>query len=182
MSYQKVYRGGSSDNNNKGNRNVGLNDASLYNTPYFTLEGLTSYGRIVDVYDGDTITVALPLISLLMNELPEQHNNPHHKSYLFKCRLKGIDTPEKRTRNTKEKKAAQLATEYFHSLLNEDGMHYFELGEFDKYGRLLVTVYKSVYEVKSLNQQMIESGYAYQYEGDKKKSFSDWFKLTNLLK
>jgi len=176
MSYKNEY------NPNRGSRNIALNDTTINNTSYFSLQGLTSYGRIVDVYDGDTITVALPLISLLMNELPEQNNNPHFKPFLFKCRLTGIDTPEKRTRNTKEKQAAELATEFFHSLLNPDGMHYFELGEFDKYGRLLVTVYKSMYEVKSLNQQMIESGYAYKYEGDKKKSFSDWFKLTNLLK
>ena len=44
--------------------------------------------KVISVYDGDTIKVVFPLNDIF---------------YKWNCRLMGVDTPEIRTRNTKEK-------------------------------------------------------------------------------
>ena len=49
------------------------------------LNGTTIQGKIVSVYDGDSVKALLPLNGIL---------------YKWSCRLSGIDTPELRTRYT----------------------------------------------------------------------------------
>jgi len=54
--------------------------------PEFSLCGLTLKGKIVEVYDGDTCKIVLPLQNSL---------------YKFTCRLNGIDAPEMKPRKDK---------------------------------------------------------------------------------
>ena len=56
-----------------------------------------SYGKVVKVYDGDTITVATPL------------DNTRAPIYHFSVRLRGIDSPEIRGKTPEEKAAALKA-------------------------------------------------------------------------
>ena len=55
-------------------------------------------GRVIKVYDGDTITVA--------SKVPGLKNSPIYK---FSVRLNGIDTPEIKGKNEDEKEIAQKA-------------------------------------------------------------------------
>ena len=127
--------------------------------PLFTFEGLNCYGKIVDVYDGDTFKVCI------------YHNNRIIK---INCRSLGYDSPEIKPRlNIKNReehiKKAREAKEYLiKQTTNKSGLVYLNCHKFDKYGRVLVTIYKNKYSKKSINDEMIEKGHGYRYHGGTK--------------
>jgi micrococcal nuclease len=92
----------------------------------------------------------------------------------------GVDTPEKRTRDDEEKALGYDATHWLEEKLNgaitgdDDLIIRTELvGGMGKYGRLLGWLYIGDAEV-SLNEQMIEEGYAWAYDGGtKQKNFEE---------
>ena len=96
---------------------------------------------------------------------------------LFKkerVRIAGVDTPEKRTRNLEEKALGLDATDWLKDKLegaisgDDDLVIRTELvGGTGKYGRLLGWCYIGDGTV-SLNEQMIEEGYAHAYDGGTK--------------
>jgi micrococcal nuclease len=119
----------------------------------FTLEGQTHTAKVVDVYDGDTITIAFPF---------------HGCMYKWKCRLSGVDTPELRTSNLKEKEFGyKVRDELRNKIMNQ--LVTVECGEFDKYGRLLIKVMQ---EAEVVNNWLVEQGYAFAYDGGTKQ---EWF-------
>ena len=59
------------------------------NIPQFNFNGDIKQAKVVDVYDGDTIKIVFTV---------------SNKLYKFNCRIIGVDTPELRTKNKKEKK------------------------------------------------------------------------------
>ncbi len=91
-----------------------------------------------------------------------------------------MDTPEKRTRNLEEKELGIDATNWLKDKLtdaikgDDDLVIRTELvGGVGKYGRLLGWCYIGDNDV-SLNEQMIEEGYAWPYDGGtKQKNFED---------
>ena len=118
------------------------------------------------IVDGDTIDVTLDLgFSICKSE---------------RIRVAGIDSPEKRTRNLEEKELGIHASEWLESQLEgalsgeEDLVIRTELeGGMGKYGRLLGWLYVGESEV-SLNEKMIEEGYAWEYDGGAKiKNFEE---------
>ena len=96
---------------------------------------------------------------------------------LFKkerVRIAGVDTPEKRTKNLEEKALGLDATNWLKDKLegaisgDDDLIIRTELvGGVGKYGRLLGWCYIGDSTV-SLNEQMIEEGYAHAYDGGTK--------------
>ena len=125
--------------------------------------------RVVEinrVVDGDTIDVTIDLgFDLYKKE---------------RVRVAGVDTPEKRTRDDEEKALGYDATHWLEEKLNgaitgdDDLVIRTELvGGMGKYGRLLGWLYIGDAEV-SLNEQMIEEGYAWAYDGGtKQKNFEE---------
>ena len=118
------------------------------------------------VVDGDTIDVTIDLgFDLYKKE---------------RVRVAGVDTPEKRTRDVEEKALGYDATHWLEDKLNgaisgdDDLIIRTELdGGVGKYGRLLGWLYIGDAEV-SLNEQMIEEGYAWSYDGGtKQKNFEE---------
>ena len=118
------------------------------------------------VVDGDTIDVTIDLgFDLSKKE---------------RVRVAGIDTPEKRTRNLEEKALGLDATawikEHLEGAINgdDDLIIRTELdGGVGKYGRLLGWLYIGDATV-SLNEKMIDEGYAWAYDGGKKnKDFEE---------
>ena len=112
------------------------------------------------VLDGDTIDVTIDLgFELYKKE---------------RVRIAGVDTPEKRTRNLEEKALGLDATNWLKDKLegaisgDDDLVIRTELvGGVGKYGRLLGWCYIGDSTV-SLNEQMIEEGYAHAYDGGTK--------------
>jgi len=122
--------------------------------------------KIDKVLDGDTIDVTIDLgFDLYKKE---------------RVRIAGVDTPEKRTRDLEEKELGIDATNWLKNKLKEgvDGSDDLTIrtelvGGVGKYGRLLGWLYIGDAEV-SLNEQMIEEGYAWEYDGGtKKKDFDE---------
>ena len=118
------------------------------------------------VLDGDTIDVTIDLgFDLYKKE---------------RVRVAGVDTPEKRTRDLEEKKLGLDATVWLQEKLegaiegDDDLVIRTELvGGVGKYGRLLGWLYIGDEDV-SLNEQMIEEGYAWEYDGGtKQKNFEE---------
>ena len=112
------------------------------------------------VLDGDTIDVTIDLgFDLFKKE---------------RVRIAGVDTPEKRTKNLEEKALGLDATNWLKDKLegaisgDDDLVIRTELvGGVGKYGRLLGWCYIGDSPV-SLNEQMIEEGYAHAYDGGTK--------------
>ena len=118
------------------------------------------------VLDGDTIDVTIDLgFDLFKKE---------------RVRIAGVDTPEKRTRDLEEKELGIDATNWLKKHLEEaisgeeDLVIRTELvGGVGKYGRLLGWLYIGDADL-SLNEQMIDEGYAWPYDGGtKQKNFED---------
>ena len=119
------------------------------------------------VLDGDTIDVTIDLgFDLYKKE---------------RVRVAGVDTPEKRTRNLEEKELGIHATNWLKEKLDgaisgdDDLVIRTELvGGVGKYGRLLGWLYVGGDASSSLNEQMIEEGYAWAYDGGtKQKNFEE---------
>jgi|TARA_Y100000310_G_scaffold127271_1_gene126321 micrococcal nuclease len=122
--------------------------------------------EITKVLDGDTIDVLIDLgFDLYKKE---------------RVRIAGVDTPEKRTRDLEEKALGIDATNWLKDKLegaingDDDLVIRTELvGGVGKYGRLLGWLYIGDAEL-SLNEQMIDEGYAWSYDGGtKQKNFED---------
>ena len=128
---------------------------------------VTEINRVVD---GDTIDVTIDLgFDLYKKE---------------RVRVAGVDTPEKRTRDLEEKALGIDATNWLKQKLEDtiDGEYELTIrtelkGGVGKYGRLLGWLYVGDEEV-SLNEDMIEEGYAWAYEGGtKQKDFEELRKI-----
>jgi endonuclease YncB( thermonuclease family) len=85
------------------------------------------FGKVVKVYDGDTVTVATLI-----------KGDPH--IYKFSVRLARIDAPELRTRNDVEKKAAIIVRDRLDEFIGGKMVCLENVG-YDKYGRILAEVY-----------------------------------------
>ena len=118
------------------------------------------------VLDGDTIDVTIDLgFDLYKKE---------------RVRVAGVDTPEKRTRDLEEKELGIDATNWLKEKLDgaiagdDDLVIRTELvGGMGKYGRLLGWLYIGDATL-SLNELMIDEGYAWAYDGGtKQKNFEE---------
>ena len=116
---------------------------------------------VLKVVDGDTIDAAIDLgfdISLTK-----------------RIRLAGIDTPESRTTDAKEKALGLEVKEWLKHRLEfaKDIIIKTELPDStEKYGRIIGHLYINGEEV-SINNQMISDGYAWEYDGGTKKKDFD---------
>jgi micrococcal nuclease len=112
--------------------------------------------KVENVVDGDTIDV---LIDLGFDIL-----------FQSRVRLAGIDTPESRTKDLKEKALGLESKEYLKKALKDAKSVVIKTEKMDsseKYGRILGWVYING-DTVSLNDMMINDGYAWGYMGDTK--------------
>ena len=112
--------------------------------------------QVTKVVDGDTIDVDIDLGFSI--------------SYSQRLRLAGIDTPESRTTDKFEKSLGIESKDYLKSKLKDAKDIVVKTEKPDsseKYGRILGWVYLDG-NAKSVNEQMIEDGYAWGYMGETK--------------
>jgi micrococcal nuclease len=105
-------------------------------------------GKVIKVYDGDTITIGVILYDI---------------AYRFSVRLNGIDTPELKGPH---KDKAILARDDLSNLVMNKIVRLTNIGT-EKYGRILADVYLGDVHI---NQWMKEKGHAVEYHGGKKDS------------
>ena len=151
------------------------------NTPYFTLYNLNLIGRVVNIIDGDSLSIILPIF-----------NN----YYKYNIRLNGIDTCEMKSKNEENKKKALTARISILNLISNENysdtltkheiqeildkhviLVWVECLNFDKYGRLLANVYQlnnlSMTKLEnslSLSEYLLQNNLAYEYSGKTKLS------------
>jgi endonuclease YncB( thermonuclease family) len=136
-----------------------LNKFTKDSIPYYNLNHKKILCKVVDIYDGDTCTIIFK-------------NNRKYQKY--KVRMNGYDSPEikplksikNRNKIIENAKKAKLALS--NMILNK--IVIIECGPWDKYGRLLGTIYIQ-YNNKTLNinKWMIDNNHGYVYNGGKKK-------------
>ena len=146
-----------------------LENCTIENTPKYSYKGKTKLCKVIKVYDGDTITVAIKL---------------EKKIFASSVRMFGYDSPEmkpslKQKNRDKEIKAAKKAKQAISDKILGKIVKIEILG-FDKYGRILGNIYNlqpggcfgicSQY-TENINQYMIDNNYGYDYKGGTKKKF-----------
>lgn len=112
--------------------------------------------KVENIVDGDTIDV---LIDLGFDIL-----------FASRVRLSGIDTPESRTSDKAEKVLGLESKEYLKKYLKDAKSVIIKTEKMDsseKYGRILGWVYIDG-DTESINDKMINDGYAWGYLGDTK--------------
>lgn len=111
-------------------------------------------GKVIKVYDGDTITIAsaLPYDSSLV--------------YRFSVRLRGIDTPEIKGKTDNEKIVAKQSRDALFALIGGKVVTLRNVGN-EKYGRVLADVY---IDDLHINKWMLDNGHAVSYLGGTKVS------------
>ena len=113
-------------------------------------------GRVIKVYDGDSITIA--------GRIPELKNDV---IYNFNLRLNRIDTPEIKTNNPIEKEYAIKVRDILsEKIMNK--MVNIKVLKTDKYGRYLAEV---SYKKLNINTWLLQNNYAIFYDGGAKEVF-----------
>lgn len=122
------------------------------------------YGRVIEIYDGDTFTLAAYI-------------DNGNTLYQVPVRINGIDCPEMKTKNENEKKVAEFAKQFVSNrILNE--IVYLENVKLDKYGRILADIIYG-FNKQSIANEMIEKHLAVAYDGGTKHVPNDWLEYYN---
>lgn len=148
-----------------------LSKWTYWNTPDFGLEGISGPARIVNVHDGDTVTLAM---------------NVFGGYYKFNCRIDGIDTNELNSKFPSLKTLAYATRNRVLQILGFNSIHLDDklsrkeilqmlyekviiviarCKQYDKYGRILCDIFV---DDKSLADILIEENLAVLYDGGKK--------------
>lgn len=143
-------------------------------TPLFSLNGRQCWGRVTNLYDGDTFKVVIKLF------------DGYHK---FNVRMYGIDTCEIKSKDEENKKKAIMARNRILQIISEQDitldktytkkeidailesnvcMVWMDCFEFDKYGRLLANVSLTSDTQENFAQILIKEKLGYAYFGDTK--------------
>jgi len=119
-------------------------------------------GRVIKVYDADTITIA--------SKLPYDDS----PMYRLSVRLNGIDTPEIKGKGVsdEEKEAAKVARDFVSNLVFNKFVR-LENIQSEKYGRILADVFVGDIHI---NEFLIKERYAVKYDGGTKKKPVSWIK------
>ena len=139
-----------------------LKSKTRENTDFMNLKDKTYEAKVVYVYDGDTIHVVF-------------YEFGHY--FKWNCRIMGVDTPEIRTRNLKEKEFGYKVRNLMRDKLMNQIVK-IKVDTFDKYGRLLIDLYMPVDETNEtpnsllLSEWLINNGYAYEYNGGTKQEWT----------
>lgn len=116
------------------------------------------YGKVIKVYDGDTITIA--------SVLP----NTTEPIYRFSIRLNGIDTPEIRGKTQEEKELAIQVRDALSEKIYGKMVELRNVGN-EKYGRVLAEIYL---DGENINQWLVDENFAVAYDGGKKHRPASW--------
>jgi endonuclease YncB( thermonuclease family) len=162
-------------------------------TSEFTLRGSFLPGRLVDIIDGDSLVIILPVFD---------------SYYKYHVRINGIDTCEMKSKNQDNKTLALQARLELLCLITQDTnthtnpntnqydinitrtdikkilnesvfLVYLECKDFDKYGRLLADVYTDHNKSVCLSNYLLDKHLAYVYTGATKLKETEQLDIMN---
>lgn len=131
------------------------------NVSLFSFKNQEKMCKIVSVYDGDTFTACFLDKKRIIK---------------YKFRTLGYDSPEmkplkvKPNRDQEIIKAKEARLKFIEYSNCENDLVKIKFGSFDKYGRILGTVFNNK-DGSNVNIKMIQNGYGYEYDGGTKKIF-----------
>jgi micrococcal nuclease len=139
-----------------------LRNNDFKNMKELTFEGMITQAKVVDVYDGDTVTIVF-----YYNDMPIKH----------KFRIYGCDTPELKPKlnilNREEHvQAAKCVKEYVTKLLMNK-IVWIKFTKKEKYGRLMGNIYLDNQLSQNVSDMIIKNGYSKPYYGGRKKEFTE---------
>lgn len=123
-------------------------------------------GKIVKVYDGDTVTISARIC------ITETQST---KLFRFNVRLRGIDSPEIRTKNDNERILGIKARDGLRSLIMNQ-IVILEHVDYDKYGRILADIVTK--DGINVSDWMLSNDYAVKYDGGTKHKPSEWMDIN----
>ena len=144
-------------------------------TPIFSMNGMNTFARVVNVIDGDTLSLVIPLFD---------------KYFKFNVRINGIDTCEIHSNDIEIKDKGLKAKYRVIEMLSKKDVKdvlcisrkqiieifnniicivWIECLEFDKYGRLLANIFFDN-KTTSIADILISEKLAYKYDGGTKLS------------
>ena len=152
-----------------------MDDFKYFNndTPIFTMNGMNTFARVVNVIDGDTLSLVIPLFD---------------KYFKFNVRINGIDTCEVHSNDVEIKDKGLKAKYRVIEMLSKKDIKdvlcisrkqiielfntnisivWIECLDFDKYGRLLGNVFFDN-KTKNIADILISEKLAYRYDGGTK--------------
>jgi len=152
-----------------------MDDFKYFNndTPIFTMNGMNTFARVVNVIDGDTLSLVIPLFD---------------KYFKFNVRIYGIDTCEIHSNDTEIKDKGLKAKYRVIEMLSKKDIKdvlcisrkqiidlfnanicivWIECLDFDKYGRLLGNVFFDN-KTKNIADILVSEKLAYRYDGGTK--------------
>ena len=138
-----------------------IKQINIHKVPFYSFNGIVDYCEVCKCYDGDTIWI---------------YRTINNKLYRIRCRLLGIDTAEMKSQNDEEKEFAINTRLYLVSLIYNKKV-WIKFYDNDKYGRALCELFlteKDMVNNNSVNQLLIDKGYAQSYDGGTKKPFEQW--------
>ena len=150
---------------------------SFDNLKKFTFEGIITKAKVIDVYDGDTVTIVF-----YFQDIPIKDT----------FRMIGYDSPEIKPRKDMQNRnlhitAAKYVKEFLkNKLLNQ--IVWVKFSQEEKYGRLMGNMYlinpnsknKFIGNEDCINELMVVNGYGKQYGGGRKSEFTD-IELNNII-
>ena len=159
----------SNNNSNETNNNTINIDTIIEeeeDAPFFTLNGLETNGKVVKVYDGDTVHLLMRVLGTL---------------YRWKCRIMHVDTPELRSKNVIEKEHAIRARDALSELILNKTVRV-KCFQFDMYGRVLVELALPSNDTNDndndndndtivIHEWLLNKGHARRYEGKKREKW-----------
>jgi endonuclease YncB( thermonuclease family) len=131
--------------------NIEYGDTTIFVNP-------VRFGKVIKVYDGDTITIAA--------RLPDTEG----PIFRFSVRLNGIDTPEIRGKSPEEKELAIFVRDALTERIFGKMVELRNVSN-EKYGRILADVYL---DDININEWLIQENFAVPYDGGKKYRPPSW--------
>lgn len=117
--------------------------------------------KVLGVIDGDTLDLLVDL-----------GFNVHHQ---IRVRLNGLNTPESRTSDIREKELGLKAKSFTQDWTTRHPIVHVSTSKDkkEKFGRILALVYSDENKTACLNDDLIDSGYARKYNGEARGGWFD---------
>lgn len=121
--------------------------------------------EVLKIVDGDTVDIVIDMgFDMYKKE---------------RVRIAGIDTPEKRSRDSSEKQLGIDATEFAEQWFKAPGELIVKTEKDEKYGRMLGYFYRGA---ECYSEIAVSSGYAWEYDGGRKeKDFNELLSKRNKI-
>lgn len=158
-----------------------LSSQTMSNTPLYSFVNKKLWARVLSVHDGDTLTAAIeafPGCFFRYNIRLDGIDASEITSHDERLKVLAVKSRNRLLHHVSEGKITLDMNKHFtrndiiKELANDVYLVFLHCREMDKYGRILAQVYKNDLPEgpKSINELILEEGYAIKYDGGAKRT------------